>query len=499
MRAPFLTPVAVVFLVVASRGVRAEPPQREIKHEGPVFSVVWSTDGKTLVSAGQDGIIRLTDVASGKETKRIDTKHAVRGIALSPDGKLLAVRAVAGTLELWSVENGNLMKTNTLKNYTGHHLAFFSDGSAITAVGVGEKQVWHHLKGGASGSKTAGNLTGCAAVSPDGTKTVTTIGTAGLLRMYEYDGKLWRLRPLQIKNARAVAFSPDGKTLAVANADNTIDLWDYTTNQNIRKYEGLREPAVHLAFSGNGKTFAAIGSTDTTIRVWDADTARLRRQLVTNRANIAHLALSPDGRQIATAGNDGKALVWSVAARDLGKLGPPIELSAKDLDSLWRDLANADLTKADEAFKKLVRGGDSSVPYLAQQIRAVAVPLVEAKQIDNLLKDLDSENFGVREKASKELARFGELAVGPLQKLLDSNPTPEARRRATLLLEKLKAPALSPERLRALEAVELLEHIRTAEARKVLEEIARTALIAQIQREARDALERLKRPGDSLP
>jgi WD40 repeat protein len=490
--------ISVLLFTVAITRTEAEPPQLEIKHNGPVWSVIWTADGKTIISAGQDGIVRLTDAATGKEIKRIDTKQPLKAIALSPDGKLLAVKPVNGAIGLWSVDNGNLLKNSTLPNFGGDHLAFFSDGSAIMCVGIGSKVLWHHAKGGASGTKSSLKQEGCAAVSPDGKKSVWCLGTTGRLLIYEYDGKLWKLRTLQVNNARALAFAPDGATMAVAYSDNSIRLWDLAANKEIRKYDGLREPAATIVFSANGKALAAVGTKDTTIRIWDAASARLRRQLTTNRTSVTNMAMSPDGRLLATSGSDGKAYLWSVATRDLGKLGPPIDLSEKELEILWLDLSSSDLNKADNAFKKLVTSGKSAVPYLAKQVRAIAVPLVEAQRIEELLKELDSEVFATREKASNELARYGELAEVPLKKLTQTSNSPEAKRRAMLLLEKLKDTTLSPERLRALEALEVLEHIRSPEARKAIEDIAQSALIAQIQREASDAVQRLKQ-GDSEP
>ena len=98
--------------------VEAEPPLQEIKHERPVWVVTWSADGKVLVSAGDDGIVRFTHLDDKKE-KRIDTKQAIRAVALSPDGKLLAVKPQNGNLTLWSIDNGTLLKSSTLPNYGG--------------------------------------------------------------------------------------------------------------------------------------------------------------------------------------------------------------------------------------------------------------------------------------------------------------------------------------------------------------------------------------------
>src|SRR5262245_18567382 len=190
VRFPFFASLTV-FLAAWSH-LHAEPPQLEIKHQGPVWALVWAADGKSLISGGQDGIIRVTDLASGKEQKRIDTRQAIKSLALSPDGKQFAIDPLTGKLSLWSLVTGNMLKSGGIANYGGEHLAFLSDGSAVVSVGVGTKMIWHHNKGGASGSKQGGVLDGCAALSPDGHRSVWHMGNTGRLQFYDYDGKLWK-------------------------------------------------------------------------------------------------------------------------------------------------------------------------------------------------------------------------------------------------------------------------------------------------------------------
>jgi hypothetical protein len=105
--------------------------------------------------------------------------------------------------------------------------------------------------------------------------------------------------------------------------------------------------------------------------------------------------------------------------------------------------------------------------------------------------------LGTRENATKEMLALGELAIVPLQRLLDKPPSAEARQRAVQLLEKLSEPQPTPQRQRVLEAIDLLEELRTAAALKLLQEIERDALVPSIRREARRALQRLLRDDNS--
>jgi hypothetical protein len=90
------------------------------------------------------------------------------------------------------------------------------------------------------------------------------------------------------------------------------------------------------------------------------------------------------------------------------------------------------------------------------------------------------------------LTDAGELAIVPLQRLLEKPPSLEAAKRAETILHKLAEPALTPDRLRALEVIGLLEQLGSPKASAVLQEIERDALVAPVRTAARQALERLK-------
>lgn len=479
----------------------AEPPLLEVKHGGPVLAVAWSGDGKLVASTGEDGVIEVVDFPGGKEVVHISAGGPVSGIAFSPDGKLLGIkiRASDGPLKLFELTTKNERRKLSFPGYTCSSLGFTPDGLTLTASGPGEHMVWNYAKGSGYGSREGNVPAGSfAAASPNGL-IAAWCDPQGTLKLYYTDQRRSRAR-LQVPAARGMAFAPDAKSIGLALDDNTIRLWDVSGGEpgkvsdgELRKFDGLREPATLLHFSANGKVLAAASPNDPVIRLWDVASARLRRRLTTNPVGVRALALSPDGRNIALTAGD-RMLVWSVATRDLGDLGPSIALSADELRSSWQDLASSDHAKAETAFRKLATAGNHALDFLKREVRAVAIPPLDWKHIDQLLLDLDSPTYSVRQKATVELSTYGELIQVPLQKYVTKNLSPEAQRRATRLLDKLKDPALTADRLRSLEAIEILELVRTAEARQALEELARDSLLAQIRLSAIEALDRLKRP-----
>ncbi len=110
----------------------------------------------------------------------------------------------------------------------------------------------------------------------------------------------------------AIAWSPDGKTLATAGFDNTVRLWDAATRKEIKKYEGHSKLVLAVAIAPDGKHILS-GSQDNTAKIWDCPDLGpgqdVRRSC---RPRSQALAVKPDGKQFAAA--SGKSIkVWDLA------------------------------------------------------------------------------------------------------------------------------------------------------------------------------------------
>ncbi|HKB42608.1 MAG TPA: hypothetical protein VKD72_39635, partial [Gemmataceae bacterium] len=285
-----------------------------------------------------------------------------------------------------------------------------------------------------------------------------------------------------------VAFSPDGRLLAAAGSDGVISLFD-AEGEPLRHLVG-HEGSVHtLAFSPDGRLLAS-GGNDPLVGLWEVATGRAVHRLAGHAGPVRFVAFLPDGRRILSTGDDATALLWDATGRPANapRAAAPDE---EELRRLWDALAGADTPRAYQAVWRLGDNPERSVAFLYEGLKPVLG--VDADQIEKLIKDLDHNRFAIREKASAALRSLGNLAEPALRKAQARKNSPEVIRRIDDLLGRLKTNPLSSEqeRLRRLRVVAALELSGTAEARKVLREVARGAADEEMRQGAREALRRL--------
>jgi WD40 repeat protein len=289
-------------------------------------SVAFSPDSKLVALAGGTDV-HVHDASTGKEIHKFDAPAGLATLVFSPDGKTIAAMCHDRTVRLWNAESGKGLhrlgeiapglpvRGNAFRKGTvsvPQALAFSPDGKTVIAGAGNSVRMWATATG--KEQRLADGHRGALvylSVAGDG-KTLISVGADGTIRSWDLVEFLELSQFAQPAGLRCVACSRDGRTVALAAADGTIRLHGAATGKEVRQLKGYRFFAGALAFSPNGKTLASYSAGDMLIRLHDEATGTMRRQIPLQEDN----AITPRGIRIGAAGNaDSPRLAFSPDGR----------------------------------------------------------------------------------------------------------------------------------------------------------------------------------------
>jgi len=240
------------------------------KNADEIRAIALSADGKTFAYGNLDHTVKLRRVHDGTKLQTLDGhRDAVDAVTFSPDGQSLASGSGDQTVKLWRVSDGTLLKT-----FSGHT-------QGVTSVVFSTNNQWL-----ASGDRN------------------------GSINIWQVrDGA--RMRTLDAAGAtRAMAFSPDGRLLASENGNSTISIWQVQNGTRLRVITLPGGSLNTLVFSPNGNALAS-GFTDGTIKCWRVSDGTCLQTFAGHKSEMGALAFSPDGKTLAS-GNSNTIVLWRV-------------------------------------------------------------------------------------------------------------------------------------------------------------------------------------------
>jgi WD40 repeat protein len=338
--------------------------------------VNWAflTGNGTLATGGEDATIRLWRAGAGQEVRVLPLSSPAYSAALASDGRTL-ITAHGRVVRLWDVPDGKFL--HKLSAPDGIKLLTLSGGLlAISTQGrLGRLQtpvtLWD-IGSGALRWKLDFSSNGlyALALSPDGNYLATGGGDRRVgLWDVRTRKQLWE-RPLIGQGlCQALAFAPDGKTLAAGQPQQgKVLLYDVASGKEVGSLDTEQRTNCPLAYSPDGRLLAVAGWEKITL--YDVASRDAVLTLDGHRRKINHLAFGPDSRTLITASDDTTALVWDLAA------SKEVARSTKQFAQLWTDLAG----HAKTGFRAVtvLAASPDALPWLRERLKA------EKERLDSL-------------------------------------------------------------------------------------------------------------------
>ena len=221
---------------------------RDLKeHSGTVWTVAFSNDGKKIASGGNDGLVNIWDAETGKLLHKLEGhKRIVWSVKFNPDGATLASSSFDFSIKLWNVDDGKLVWDNKEHNETVVDIAFSHDGKLLASTSDDKTiKLWDVAEQKLIRTMRVAEHVQAVAFSPDDKRLMTGGRDKPMIgeflqeifgdskcnpgvsaRLWDVEsGNLLQTFTTHANDVMDVAYSSDGKWVATASADKTVDLW----------------------------------------------------------------------------------------------------------------------------------------------------------------------------------------------------------------------------------------------------------------------------------
>ncbi|MGA7329006.1 MAG: caspase family protein, partial [Rhodomicrobium sp.] len=301
-------------------------------HTAPISAISFTADGNYLLSAGDDKVIRIWDWRAGKTLRTLRGQSevgyggAIYTIALSPDGRLLAVAGFIGStdegdrccgdIRLYSLETDQIL--TLLKGHESRviELAFSPDGKYLISGAKDNSAIIWDVASAKLRQRLHGHTDAIYGVgfSPDGKRAITGSFDKTLRLWNADDGTLIAVMAGHTERVRSLAVSSKDGRIVSGDYAGEIRIWDGVSGQYVRTLGRQENRVDSVSISPDGQTILSTsgeGDGHFTQYIWNFATGRIVTRYHKHDAGVAASAFSSDGGLVATAGGNNEEIdIW---------------------------------------------------------------------------------------------------------------------------------------------------------------------------------------------
>ncbi|MEO1617784.1 MAG: serine/threonine-protein kinase [Planctomycetota bacterium] len=280
---------------------------------GTVWAVDFDPTGNRVVTAIEDGSVRLWDVDRKTVLRSFDAHRGIVWmIQYHPTKPIVATSGNDGMVKIWDSETLEMLQEWDAGSPV-RKVAFSPDGDRIVAGDQdGVIHTWHIGTGETLATVIQTGAINGVDWSPDG-KLIASVGTDKQVRIWDAE----TLEPRQTMSGHEgtiynVTFAPTGNQMATVGWGKTVRFWDTNTGLETMQVESETGDNWSIAFCGDGE-HAVVASQDGVCRIWNLETKELVASLTGHESAVHNVSLDPVQRRIATSGRDGTVRVWDLS------------------------------------------------------------------------------------------------------------------------------------------------------------------------------------------
>ncbi|KAG6268172.1 transcriptional regulatory protein rco1 [Claviceps purpurea] len=309
---------------------------RTLDHNSVVCCVRYSHDGK-YIATGSNKLAQIFDAHDGRKVCAFEMQHGddaenkaadlyIRSVLFSPDGRTLITGSEDKLIRVWDIATKTIRHTLSGHEDDIYCVDIARDGKLI-ASGGGDKtvRIWDVEKGSHTLTLTVEHVITCVAISPD-----SQYVAAGSLDNNTY---VWDIHSGVLieelggrfgghgDSVYTVAFSPDGKHLLSGSLDRTVKMWELSPPQDgqsetlkggkyVKMFVGHSDYVLSVAYTPDAEWILS-GSKDRCVQLWDPNTGKFQFELQGHKNSVISVAVSPKGVYFVTGSGDMKARIWS--------------------------------------------------------------------------------------------------------------------------------------------------------------------------------------------